>query len=88
MKRQYRNESTPVATKNCASDETSADISNCDVVFIGHTFSPKRNGYDIVCVVVTAGSPHLNSTSAVKFAVVANAHIANICVCVWKRIFD
>ena len=49
MKRQYSIDSTPVATKNLASDETSAvrnSVSFCGPFFM-HTFSPNLNGYSM-----------------------------------------
>lgn len=47
---QYRHDKTPVATKNLASELTSADISTALiplVVFTLHTCSPNLNGYSI-----------------------------------------
>lgn len=67
---------TPVATKNRASLDTSADASNGLPSLLLHTFSPKRNGYSNVYDFVTPFSTILSFTS--KLTVVYRAHIANI----------
>lgn len=85
MNTQYINDNTPVATKNCESDDRFADI--------GYVFDEFCNFVDVFteqipCSILngysneysTAGDGGQDTfTVAMKFVVVANAHIAKIC---------
>lgn len=79
----YKIDKTAVATKNLASELTSAEISTpCLFDSIRQTRSPNLNGYSIFVVVVLL--PFDTDTVASKFIVVYNAHIAKICK--WSKI--
>lgn len=60
MNMQYRIDKTPVATKNRASLDTSADmpIGRLSVVLL-HIFSPNRNGYSMLYTVALSAGPTL-----------------------------
>lgn len=72
MNKQYISDSTPVATKNWASD---AKLNEC---FDSHMAAvSNRNGYSMR--IVLAEPAHVAVSSLLKFVVVAKAHIAKIC---------